>query len=369
VLVGGAMRRGVVLAASYEARVFGARSAMPMAEAMRLCPEAIVVPPRHARYSEVSRAVFAIFERYTPLVEGLSVDEAFLDVTGSQSLFGDGAEIARAIKRDVAKELELTASAGVATSKFVAKVASDLRKPDGLVVVPEGGVAAFLAPLPIERMWGVGPKTAPRLHALGINTFGDVARASEHTLDHMLGSWGRHVRDLARGIDPRDVDPDRAEETYDVDLVDLPAIERTLLAHSERVAQRLNEANLAGKVVIVKLKYADFTLRTRRTSLPEPVADTTSIYAAVRTLLCEFDRGPVRLTGVALSGLVDTDPEGAIGGSAQQKLFEDAGDVRRERLHRVERVALAIGQRYGEGVTRAALLKTDEKLAPGRKTR
>ncbi|HWL86674.1 MAG TPA: DNA polymerase IV, partial [Polyangiaceae bacterium] len=222
VLVGGAKRRGVVLAASYEARVFGAHSAMPMAEAMRLCPQATVVPPRHERYAEVSRKVFAIFERYTPLVEGLSMDEAFLDVTESRSLFGDGAAIARAIKSDVSKELGLTASAGVATSKFVAKVASDLKKPDGLVVVPEDreGVAAFLAPLAIERMWGVGPKTSPRLRALGICTLGDLASCDERVLDDMLGSWGRHVRELARGIDPREVEPDRAaksvgaEETY-----------------------------------------------------------------------------------------------------------------------------------------------------------
>ncbi|WXA82969.1 DNA polymerase IV [Pendulispora rubella] len=372
VLVGGSKRRGVVLAASYEARKFGPRSAMSMAEAMRLCPQALVVPPRHERYAEVSRSVFAIFERYTPLVEGLSVDEAFLDVTESRSLFGDGETIARAIKRDVKAELGLTASAGVAPSKFVAKVASDLRKPDGLVVVPDGGVAAFLAPLPIERMWGVGPKTAPRLRALGLNTLGDLASADPRALDSMLGSWGRHVHDLARGIDARDVEPDRAaksvghEETYEEDLVTAAAIERTLLRHASRVAQRLLEASLAGNVVVVKLKYADFTLRTRRISLPEPVSDTTSIFTAARGLLREFDPGPVRLTGVSLSGLVDTASDG---GGAQRKLFEDEQDVRREQFQRVEEVVRAIGQRFGEGVTRAALLDQDEKLARGRKTR
>ena len=374
-LVGGAMRRGVVAAASYEARVFGVHSAMPMAEAMRRCPQAIVVTPRHDRYAEVSRDVFAIFERYTPLVEGLSLDEAFLDVTESRSLFGDGAAIAGAIKRDIQGELRLTASAGVATSKFVAKVASDLRKPDALVVVPEDNAAGFLAPLPIERMWGVGPKTAPRLRALGLNTLGDLASADVHMLDHVLGSWGRHVRDLALGLDPREVEPDRAaksvgaEETYDDDLRDAPAIERTLLAHSSRVAQRLREAKLAGRIVVVKLKYADFTLRTRRTSLPEPVADTTSIFEAARALLAQFERGPVRLTGVALSGLVDVDARGALAPGAQGNLFVDAGDARRERLGRVEDVVLAIGRRYGEGVTRAALLNPDEKLAKGRKSR
>ncbi|WP_394844013.1 DNA polymerase IV [Pendulispora brunnea] len=372
VLVGGSKRRGVVLAASYEARKFGPHSAMSMAEAMRLCPQALVVPPRHDRYAEVSRSVFAIFERYTPLVEGLSVDEAFLDVTESRSLFGDGETIARAIKGDVKGELGLTASAGVAPSKFVAKVASDLQKPDGLVVVPDGGVAAFLAPLPIERMWGVGPKTAPRLRALGLRTLGDLASADPRALDSMLGSWGRHVRDLARGIDPRDVEPDRAaksvghEETYEEDLRTAADIERTLLRHASRVAQRLLEAGLAGNIVVVKLKYADFTLRTRRISLPEPVADTNSIFTAARGLLREFDPGPVRLTGVSLSGLVDT---GADGAGVQRKLFEDEKDVRREQFQRVEEVVRAIGQRFGEGVTRAALLDKDEKLARGRKTR
>jgi len=372
VLVGGAKRRGVVLAASYEARKFGPRSAMSMAEAMRLCPQALVVPPRHERYAEVSRSVFAIFERYTPLVEGLSVDEAFLDVTESRSLFGDGETIARAIKGDIKAELGLTASAGVAPSKFVAKIASDLRKPDGLVVVPDGGVAAFLAPLPIERMWGVGPKTAPRLHALGLRTFGDLVATDPRALDSMLGSWGRHVRELALGVDPREVEPDRAaksvghEETYEEDLVTAADIERTLLRHASRVAQRLLEAGLAGNVVVVKLKYADFTLRTRRITLPEPVSDTTSIFTAAQGLLREFEVGPVRLTGVSLSGLVEM---GADGGAGQRKLFEDAQDVRRGQFQRVEEVVRAIGQRFGEGVTRAALLDKDEKLARGRKTR
>jgi DNA polymerase-4 len=210
VIVGGPSRRGVVTAASYEARPFGVHSAMPMAEAQRLCPQAIVVPPRMARYAEVSGIVFEIFGRFTPLVEGLSLDEAFLDVTHSQSLFGDGATIARRIKDAVRRETGLVASAGVASSKFVAKVASDLRKPDALVVVPDGEEAAFLAPLVIERMWGVGKKTAPRLHAEGLRLIGDLARADPMRLEQLLGSWGREVHRLARGEDDRDVVPDVA---------------------------------------------------------------------------------------------------------------------------------------------------------------
>src|SRR5258708_14474658 len=207
VIVGGSARRGVVLAASYEVRPFGVRSAMPMAQALRLAPRAIVVAPHFDRYTEASAAVFAIFRRYTPLVEPLSLDEAFLDVTGSQALFGDGVAIARAIKQAVRTELGLTPSAGVAPCKFAPKIASDLQKPDGLVVVAPGGVAEFLRPLPIERLWGVGPKTSPPMRALGYETIGDLARAGEDALERVMGSWGAHVARLARGDDERDVDP------------------------------------------------------------------------------------------------------------------------------------------------------------------
>jgi DNA polymerase-4 len=193
VLVGGPTRRGVVAAASYEARVFGVRSAMPMAEALRRCPKAIVVPPRGDRYSEVSAEVFAVFAKYTPLVEGLSIDEAFLDVTQSQSLFGDGEAIARAIKVDVEQKTGLTASAGVASCKFAAKIASDFQKPDGLTVVPDD-VAGFLAPLPVERMWGIGPKTAPTLRRLGYRTLGDLANADQAALGARTYEWNCSYR-------------------------------------------------------------------------------------------------------------------------------------------------------------------------------
>jgi len=361
VLVGGPSKRGVVLAASYEARPSGARSAMPMAQALRRCPNALVVPPRHERYAEVSASVFAIFARYTPLVEGLSVDEAFLDVTASQSLFGDGEAIAHAIKRDVCEEIGITASAGVAPSKFVAKIASDLEKPDGLVVVRAADVVSFLAPLPIERMWGVGPKTAPRLRALGMSTLGDLARTDVATLERLLGVWGPEASRLARGEDARDVDPDRAaksvgaEETFEEDIADAPAIARTLLAHASRVAQRLYEARLAGRVVVVKLKTTDFVVHTRRAKLPEPVADTEAIYDAARTLLGRFDPslGPVRLTGVSVSELVDV--------NAPASLFVDD---RRERQKKLEGVTRDIAERYGKGhLMRAALL---DKFGPGK---
>ena len=352
-IVGGSARRGVVLAASYEARPFGARSAMPMAEAMRRCPQAIVVPPRHARYAEVSRQVFAIFERFTPLVQGLSLDEAFIDVTESRSLFGDGETIAKAIRKAISEELGLTASAGVAPSKFVAKIASDLKKPDALVVVRAEDVESFLAPLPMERMWGIGPKTAPRLHALGYHTLGDLTRADPRALEANLGSWGEVVRALARGDDERHVDPDTeaksigAEITYDVDLLGRAAIERTLLAHAARVASRLFAERLAARVITVKLKYLDFTVRTRQATFTEPACDTTSIFEAAQTLLPRFalDRA-VRLTGVSASGLVDA--------NVPSSLFPDPRELQRRRI---ENVVADVAGRFGSaGITRATLI-------------
>lgn len=360
VLVGGAERRGVVAAASYEARTFGVHSAMPMAQALRRCPGAIVVPPRRRRYEEVSAQVFAIFRRFTPTVEGLSVDEAFLDVTASRRLFGDGEAIAARIREAIRAETGLTASAGVAPTKFVAKIASDVCKPDGLRVVREDEVVAFLAPLPVERMWGVGPKAAERLRALGYATLGDLAAADPRTLAGALGTWGPEIARLARGEDPREVVPDRdaksvgAEETYDEDLTERADIERTLLAHAVRVAARLHEAGLVARCVTVKLKYHDFTLKTRQLRLPRPVADATSLYEAARTLLERFPVAGrrVRLTGLSASELGE--------GAEQGELFEDTSQSRRRA---VESVVAELRERFGSrgGVTRAELLD-----APGR---
>lgn len=363
VLVGGTARRGVVAAASYEARPSGARSAMPMAEALRRCPDAIVVPPRMARYAEVSRGVFDIFHRYTPLVEGLSLDEAFLDVTASQSLFGDGVTIAREIKAAIKREIGLTASSGVAPCKFVAKVASDLQKPDGLVVVEPEGVVAFLAPLKLERMWGVGPRAAERLHGAGFATIGDLASAPLARLEALLGgAQAAHVQALAQGIDPRPVEPGRpaksvgAEETFDDDIVDRRALEVRLLDLSGRVAQRLLRAGVSGHCVVLKVKYANFTLISRRTTLPEPVVDTDSIYGAARSLL---DRIPlagraVRLVGVSVTQLVEPATQPA---AATLSLFPDTSQRRR----RLEEVVARVSERFGgKGITRAALLEDDD---------
>jgi DNA polymerase IV len=362
VLVGGPSARGVVAAASYEARKYGARSAMSMAEALRRCPHAIVVPGRHRVYAEVSDRVFAIFRRYTPLVEGLSLDEAFLDVSASSSLFGDGEAIARRIKEQIRLETELTASAGVAPSKFVAKIASDLRKPDGLVVVKDADVEAFLDPLPIERMWGIGPKTAPTVRSLGIETFGDLARATPYTLERAFGKHGEDMRRLALGQDEREVVAEReamsigAEETFERDIGRREDLHKYLLAQSARVAERLFAEGLAAGGLTVKVKYADFSLKTRAMKLPEPIQDTDAVFGAARELLERFDlsKKRVRLTGVAATHLVPHD--------GAPVLFPDPKNVRGKKL---EAATAALKEKFGRGsLTRAALLDLDGASAP-----
>jgi DNA polymerase-4 len=365
VLVGGTSRRGVVAAASYEARPFGARSAMPMAHALRLCPNAVVVPPRHDRYAEISRRVFEIFQRFTPLVEGLSLDEAFLDVTASRSLFGDGASIARRIKDTVKSEIQLTCSAGVAPCKFAAKIASDLQKPDGLVVVPPN-VAEFIAPLPLERMWGVGPRASERLRKAGFSTIGDLASASLLRLESLLGEGlAAHIHALAHGVDDRPVEPGRAaksvgaEETFETDIRDRRILERKLLELSARVARRLLKAGIAGEVVVVKLKYADFTLQTRRTKLRGPAVDTDSIYTTAKSLLDRFDLSSraARLIGVAVADLTEDLP------AEELSLFPDPAQGKRRRL---EEVVARVADRFGnKGITRAALLEDEENGRKG----
>ncbi len=356
VLVGGTSHRGVVAAASYEARKFGARSAMPMAEAIRRCPQAILVAPRIARYSEMSAQVFDVFRNYTPEVEGLSLDEAFLDVTASVSLFGEGRAIARRIKDDVKRETGLTASAGVARSKFVAKIASDLEKPDGLTVAPDD-VEAFLAPLPIERMWGVGPKTAEILHRFGYRTFRDLAAAELSTLERHLGKMGAKIGELARGIDDRKVVSDRdaksigAESTYDEDLTTIDAIETTLLHHASRCAERLTASRLEGRTVSIKIKYADFSLCSRALTLDVGISDTSTIFQHAKELLKKvpLQGARVRLTGVSMSELAPS------GQSLQ--LFSDKNKAKRERL---ESVVGEVKHRFGKGgITRARLLEKD----------
>jgi len=357
VIVGGTSKRGVVCAASYEARRFGVRSAMPTAEAHRLCPGGVFLPPRFDRYAELSRKVFAIYRRYTPLVEPLSLDEAFLDVTASRSLHGEARDIARTVKKLVREETGLTVSAGIADCKMAAKIASDLGKPDGLVEV-QGQTAEFLAPLPVSRLWGVGKVTEAVLAKLGIATIGDLARYPEAILVDRFGTSGSRMRALARGDDPRPVVPDEeaksigAEDTFERDLDGEAALLPQLLDQSERVARRLREAGRLGRTVTLKLKYADFTQVTRSTTLEVPTDDAGAIYRAAREDLGRADLSrPVRLTGVSVSGLGER--------PAQLALFGPEGgaagpsDARRQALN----AALdAIAGRFGEGAVKPATL-------------
>jgi DNA polymerase-4 len=314
VVVGGsAEARGVVAAASYEARAFGVRSAMPMSRALRLCPDAIRVPPRFGRYGEVSRRVMGIFRALTPLVEPLSLDEAFLDVTG---WVADGAEprtLARELKSEVKRETQLTLSCGVATNKSVAKIASDQQKPDGLVVVAPGEEAAFLAPLPVRALWGIGPKAEQRLLKVGIRRAGDIARLSESDARRLLGSWGEFVRDMARGIDDREVITEHerksvgAETTFAHDLPDGPELRRELSRIAAEVAHRLRRAGARGRTVTLKLRYDWFKTVTRQSTLPAPTDDADVIARVTRELLqsIAMPGDEFRLIGISVSKLVD----------------------------------------------------------------
>jgi DNA polymerase-4 len=344
VIVGGHPRRGVVLAASYEVRPFGVRSAMPMARAVQLAPHAVVVPPRPEAYAEASEKIHAIFESVTPLIEPLSLDEAFLDVTASVKLLGAPAQIARRIRERIADELQLPSSAGIASVKFVAKIASDLAKPNGQREVPASETRAFLAPLPISRLWGVGPKTEQQLLRYGLKTIGDVAKREPAWLEQYLGRSGHHFWALSQGIDDRAVIPDRdaksigAEDTFDDDIDDLDALHVHLHSQALRVARRMRRAHVKGRVVVLKLKYADFRLRTRRTTLPSPTDDGLSVFRAASALLAQTpleDR--VRLTGVSVHDLGEAD--------AQLALF-DRGANRAQKLNTaLDRIAERFGTR------------------------
>jgi DNA polymerase-4 len=308
VLVGGRPEeRGVVAAASYPARAFGVRSAMPMHRALRLCPEAIVLPPRHNLYRDYSRRVMEILHQASPLVEQISIDEAYLDLTDQVAAWDEAIEIARRLQRRVKEELGLSASLGVATNKLVAKVASDRDKPGGLTVVRPGEEAAFLAPLPVRVLWGVGPVTAQKLAETGVARVGELARLAEEELRARFGQHGADMARQARGIDERPVITEHErksvsqERTFAHDLRDAKKLRRELWRLSQGVARRLRRAELAAGTVAIKLRYADFTTPTRQMRLAVPTDDEQVIYQAAAALLRRaWQRGrPVRLLGVA----------------------------------------------------------------------
>jgi DNA polymerase IV len=354
VIVGGTSGRGVVAAASYAVRRFGVRSAMPMREALRLCPEAICVQPRMARYKEISDRVFAIFHEFTPLVEGLSLDEAFLDVTLSRQLKGSAESIGAEIRRRIVAQTGLTASVGIAPNKLLAKIASDLNKPDGMCRIGPDNVREILDALPIEKLFGVGPKTLPAVHAAGIRCFGDLRKAGDEALWRAFGKHGKSMRDRASGLDDRPVDPDReeksisSEETYARDIRGASELNLQLLRLADRTASRLRAHDLAAGTVSVKIRRGDFTTYTRQRTLGQPTADTAIVSAAARTLLEQWlatqPNAAVRLLGVGVSDLQM---------SPQQELF--AGESARG--SKLDTAIDGIRERFGSDIlTRASLL-------------
>jgi len=352
VIVGGTPEgRGVVSAANYLAREHGVHSAMPAARARRLCPHAAFIRPRMECYAAESARVRAVLERYTPEVEPIALDEAFLDVTASESLFGPAPGIARRIKRDVAAATGLVASVGVAASKFVAKLACERDKPDGLVVVEPGSEQAFLDPLPVARLWGVGPVAAEALQRAGIATVADLRARGEAHLRARFGRTGAHLWRLAHGVDERPVVPDHRarsishETTFAVDVAEAGAQRAWVGDLAAQVAGRLRRAGLVARTVFVKLRYADFRTVSRTRSLAAPTDLSREIRAAALRGLAAARgdaHGALRLLGVGVSGLERAGPR-------QGHLFEEQ---RRERERRLDRVVDAVGARYGRGVLR-----------------
>ena len=313
-LVVGAGARGVVLSANYEARKFGIRAAMPVGRAQRMAPHAIFVAPDHHRYSEVSEVVMEIFRSVSPLVEPLSLDEAFIDVTGAKRLLGTGREIAESIRAQVFKSEGITCSVGIATTKFIAKLASDRCKPNGVLEIAHDRVLEFLHPLPVSAVWGVGPKTAEELMKLGLRTVEDIAQTPRATLIRALGeATGAHLYELAWGRDYRDVVPDEPDksisnaETFASDIEDTEILLRELLRLTEKATHRMRESNKSARTISIKVRFADFKTISRSKTVPLPISGTQEVYEIVRTLFTalKLDGARLRLVGVGLDGLVD----------------------------------------------------------------
>ncbi|HVJ49019.1 DNA polymerase IV [Desulfitobacterium sp.] len=354
VVVGGKPdSRGVVSTASYEARKMGIHSAMPLAEAYRRCPQAVFLPVNGKKYRQVSRQIRDIFLTYTPLVEPISLDEAFLDVTASTRLFGSAEEIAQTIKERIKNELDLIASVGVASNKFLAKLASDLEKPNGFVVVDLIHVQEFLDPLPIERIWGVGEKTAERLHRLNIRTLRELRQLDQEYLAHLFGTWGRQIYALARGIDDRPVESEREvksigrETTFDSDLTDRDVLKKILLELACDIGQNLRKEQLKGKTITLKVRYSDFRTISRSHTLNQATNLEDVIYQEACQLLQEVSLSQaIRLIGITLQNLVNQD-------KGQLALFDEP-EKDREKL---VKVIDSIKEKYGDkSITRARLL-------------
>jgi DNA polymerase-4 len=362
VIIAGGGNRGVVLSATYEARAFGVSAAMPIARARRLCPQATVVAPDHARYERISRAVMAVFDSVTPIVEPLSLDEAFLDVSGARRRLGSPRQIAQRIRDTIADEQGITCSVGVATTKFIAKLASGLAKPDGLLVVPEAEVVGFLHQLPVGALWGVGDRTEEALQRLGLHTVADIANTSVDTLRRALGdNAGPALHALAWGRDSRPVMPTRrersigADETFSFDVDDPAYIHRELLKLSDRTAARVRAAGMVGRTISIKVRFSDFTTITRSKTLRDPTDVSHDIYATARALFdgLGLQRARLRLVGVRMEGLLDSDQ------APIQGLLDEPEHGWRDADRAVDQASA----RFGAGAVRPASLVEGERLA------
>lgn len=355
VVVGGSPEgRGVVAAANYVARQFGIHSALPMARAKKLCPELVILHGRHEFYAKVSRDIRNIFKRYTPLVEPLSLDEAFLDVTASRELFGAAVDIGQRIKTEIKDELDLVASVGIATSKFVAKIASDVEKPNGFVVVNPGDEQSFLDPLPVSRLWGVGKVSNEKLSKLGINTIAQIRTLTQDTLTDLFGKWGNRLWQLSNAIDTRPVVPDHQaksishEQTFASDIFDIETLQSILMELTENVARRLRRNNLVGRTIQLKLRFGDFHTISRAKTVPNATSQTRELWRVAKVLLTanyKTQSNGLRLLGMGVSGF-DADDV------AQGSLFEEESESRQTSI---DAVSDSLHDRYGNAVLHRAI--------------
>ncbi|MEY4401840.1 MAG: polymerase [Actinomycetota bacterium] len=370
VVVGGSAKRGVVAAASYEARQFGVKSAMASAIASRLCPNAVFLDGDHEYYGEVSAKVFAVFREFTPLVEGLSLDEAFLDVTGARRVFGDAKNIARQVRDAVREIVGLPSSVGIATSKFIAKLATEFAKPratreridpgPGVFEVPPGGEVEFLHPLEVGMLWGVGPVTLEKLHRIGLRTVGDIAACELRVLQLAVGEGhAQHLYELSRAIDDRDVEPEReaksigSEETFADDLTDEREIRRNLLRMADTVARRCRDHGLSARTITLKIRFGDFSNITRAKTVDDAVDTSQAIMAVVDELLAQVDVGTgVRLAGVSARNFAEPDPQLSLFDEGSSQTFGDW----REASRAVDRIR----ERFGDGAISTGALDETE---------
>jgi len=368
VCVGGsATGRGVISAASYEARKFGVHSAMPTAQALRRCPGLVVLPPDFDRYTEASRQIMSVFREHTPLVEPLSLDEAFLDITGCERLLGNSIEVGRSIKNQILRVTGLVASVGIAPSKFLAKLASDLDKPDGFRVIHEHEVREVLDPLPVSKIFGIGPRAVQRLAKVGVETVGDLAQREREDVVREFGASGVWIYDLAHGIDTRRVTPRREEKshgmerTFPEDISDREELRLFLLHFCEEVAYGLRDKGLRGKTVTLKARYSDFKTVTRTKTLDCPTNLGPRIYSVARGLLDKLEPGRLRLIGVSMSGLSDvrtsTVQQDFFGDNTPAAAGDSVWDSSPERLKKATASLDGLRKKYGKGtVVRASLL-------------